>query len=206
MANLMDMALDDVIRQESTAKKSNGNNNNNRRRNTRNQNKDGGNVRRRDRGNNRQTPYARSARQGNSDETWTHDLYEGKGATRAQPDARTEISGKKDGGQQQQQFTVSFRGAASSNGTNGQDATSNATGSRVTVKNLHYDVSKDDLNELFGKVGSVKKVFMHYDKAGRSTGVADIIFADGDSARRSIERYDRVTLDGKLVINSICTK
>ncbi|RKP23324.1 hypothetical protein SYNPS1DRAFT_30945 [Syncephalis pseudoplumigaleata] len=199
----MDMALDEVIRQESSTKRA-ANGGGNRRRGARSKNSSGG-ARRQDRRGNRQSPYARSVPAGNSDEPWTHDLYEGKETTtaRRQHDARSEITGRKKktttaaaaagGGAAQPQFTVSFRGAALAAG----NSDSTPTSTRITVSNLHYDVTRDDLIELFGQVGTVKRVYIHYDKADRSLGVADITFEDADSARRSIERYDKVTLDGQ---------
>ncbi|KAI8050584.1 hypothetical protein BDF22DRAFT_695709 [Syncephalis plumigaleata] len=206
MANLMSMALDDVIRQTSSPKKSN----NNRRRNVRGQNKSNNNnnaagagagaPHRRDRKNQRNSPYTRPKSSGNSNETWTHDLYEGN-TPRKQRDARAEISGRKAGTTNtntsvQPQFTVSFRGAALAANTDNNNNNNN-NNTRITVTNLHYDVSRDDLNELFSQVGTVKRVYMHYDKADRSTGVADITFNDADSARRAIERYDKVPLDNQ---------
>jgi len=44
--------------------------------------------------------------------------------------------------------------------------------------------------ELFGELGDVKKVNIHFDRAGRSKGVADVIFNRKADAMRAIQRYN----------------
>jgi RNA recognition motif-containing protein len=42
----------------------------------------------------------------------------------------------------------------------------------------------------------VKKVYLHYDRAGRSTGVADVTFENSHDAETALRRYNGKTLEG----------
>jgi THO complex subunit 4 len=65
------------------------------------------------------------------------------------------------------------------------------------VENLFYEVTQEDLEELFSECGTVKKVYIHYDRAGRSTGVADIVFEAPSEAEAALRKYNGKTLDGQ---------
>lgn len=71
-----------------------------------------------------------------------------------------------------------------------------SSGIKLVVSNLHYDVSRDDLKALFEEIGPVLRVYMHYDRAGRSNGVAEVTFARMEDARVAQERYHNMPLDG----------
>jgi len=66
----------------------------------------------------------------------------------------------------------------------------------ILVSNLHWEVSEDDLKNLFEEVGEVSKVRIKYDKAGRSDGEATIVFNSKSDAQRAINKYDGVELQG----------
>eukprot|EP00833_Pecoramyces_ruminatium_P012400 jgi/Orpsp1_1/1186432/evm.model.d7180000050550.1 len=68
--------------------------------------------------------------------------------------------------------------------------------SNVLVSNLHWEVSEDDLKNLFEEVGEVSKVRIKYDKAGRSDGEAIISFNSKSDAQRAIDSLDGVELQG----------
>ncbi|ORX84959.1 hypothetical protein BCR32DRAFT_291021 [Anaeromyces robustus] len=68
--------------------------------------------------------------------------------------------------------------------------------SAILITNLHWEVSENDLKSLFEKVGEVNKVRIKYDKAGRSDGEATVIFNSSSAARKAIDKYDGVELDG----------
>ncbi|CAG8589088.1 10471_t:CDS:2, partial [Dentiscutata heterogama] len=66
---------------------------------------------------------------------------------------------------------------------------------KLIVENLFYEVTEDDLEELFSECGSVKKVILHYDRAGRSTGNAEVTFEDPKDAETALRKYNGQTLD-----------
>ncbi|KAK9768633.1 hypothetical protein K7432_000547 [Basidiobolus ranarum] len=68
---------------------------------------------------------------------------------------------------------------------------------KIQVQNLHYEVSQQDLEELFSTVGPLKRVNIVFDAAGRSTGIAKIQFETPAHAAQAIQQYNNVTLDGK---------
>lgn len=65
------------------------------------------------------------------------------------------------------------------------------------VSNLHYNVSNNDIKELFSDIGPVRKAVVHYDKSGRSLGTAEVTFLSRDAAVRAIKKYHNLPLDGR---------
>ncbi|KAL1916403.1 uncharacterized protein VTP21DRAFT_5594 [Calcarisporiella thermophila] len=68
---------------------------------------------------------------------------------------------------------------------------------RITVENLFYEITNDDLKELFSQIGPLKKCQIRFDRSGRSTGIADLIFENPYDAAEAYKQYDGVTLDGQ---------
>jgi hypothetical protein len=62
----------------------------------------------------------------------------------------------------------------------------------ITISNLNYNISAGDVRELAATVGEVSRVHVHTD-----SGRADVTFKYKEDAKRAIQRYDRVTLDGR---------
>ncbi|CAG8482417.1 6420_t:CDS:2 [Gigaspora rosea] len=76
-------------------------------------------------------------------------------------------------------------------------ASNSNNNAKLIVENLFYEVTEDDLEELFSECGTVKKVILHYDRAGRSTGNAEVTFEDAKSAETALRKYNGQTLDGQ---------
>ncbi|KAH6587080.1 hypothetical protein BASA50_000127 [Batrachochytrium salamandrivorans] len=75
----------------------------------------------------------------------------------------------------------------------------NRTESKQTVRvtNLHWDVSSEDLKELFGyEQKQLLSATIKYDSAGRSDGEATLVFASLKMARNAISEYHLRELDG----------
>jgi len=73
------------------------------------------------------------------------------------------------------------------------------TGTKISVSNLEYTVSEENLKEVFERVGSVKKIVIRYDRSGRSEGNAEVTFMRRIDAQSAIKKYNGVEIDGKPV-------
>lgn len=71
------------------------------------------------------------------------------------------------------------------------------------ISNLHFNVTNEDVRELFSEVGPVKKAAVHYDKSGRSLGTAEVTLMSRDAAIRAIKNYNNLPLDGRPMNISI---
>ena len=64
-------------------------------------------------------------------------------------------------------------------------------GTKVVVSNLQTSVSSEDLGELFGDVGSLRRV------KRLDNDAAEIVFMNKEDADKAIEVYHNRQLDGK---------
>lgn len=71
-----------------------------------------------------------------------------------------------------------------------------STGSKILISNLNPSVTKPDIQELFQSVGSLQRVRLFYDKNGRNSGEAEVVFDDRNDARVAMDRFHHVPLDG----------
>jgi len=69
---------------------------------------------------------------------------------------------------------------------------------KMYVSNLEFgSVTQGDMRELFGSLGKLKHVALHYDKNGRSQGSCEIIFERKGDALNAYNQYNGVPLDGR---------
>merc|ERR1719489_215184 len=66
-------------------------------------------------------------------------------------------------------------------------------GAKVVVSNLQASVSKEDLFELFGDVGALKRVKVS------TPGSAEVVFVERADAQKAVEIYHNRQLDGKAM-------
>ncbi|KAM7278441.1 hypothetical protein ACFE04_005575 [Oxalis oulophora] len=70
-------------------------------------------------------------------------------------------------------------------------------GTKLFVSNLDFGVTNEDIRELFSEIGEMKRFAIHYDKNGRPSGSADIIYARRSDAVAALKKYNNVLLDGR---------
>ncbi|KAL5573999.1 hypothetical protein UlMin_023596 [Ulmus minor] len=70
-------------------------------------------------------------------------------------------------------------------------------GTKLYVSNLDFGVTNDDIRELFSEIGDLKRYAVHYDKTGRSSGSAEVVYTRRSDAFAALKRYHNVLLDGK---------
>ncbi|KAI7745297.1 hypothetical protein M8C21_017218 [Ambrosia artemisiifolia] len=70
-------------------------------------------------------------------------------------------------------------------------------GAKLNISNLDIGVTNEDIRELFSEIGELKRYAIHYDKYGRPSGSAEVLFARRSDAFQALKRYNNVQLDGK---------
>ncbi|GAB4831579.1 hypothetical protein Ancab_005591 [Ancistrocladus abbreviatus] len=70
-------------------------------------------------------------------------------------------------------------------------------GTKLFISNLDNGVSNDDIRELFSEIGELKRYAIHYDKNGRPSGSAEVVYAKRSDAFAALKRYNNVQLDGR---------
>ncbi|KKA16309.1 RNA binding protein [Rasamsonia emersonii CBS 393.64] len=73
------------------------------------------------------------------------------------------------------------------------------TGARLRIENLHYDLTEDDLEDLFTRIGPVTRVSIVYDRAGRSEGIAYVTYKYIEDARTAIREFDGANAKGQPI-------
>ncbi|KAH9986170.1 hypothetical protein BJV74DRAFT_845142 [Russula compacta] len=72
--------------------------------------------------------------------------------------------------------------------------------SKLMVTNLHYEITPKDLTAIFGQMGTlVREPFIRYDRSGRSSGVAIIMFETPAEATRAKKQLDGVLAKGQPI-------
>ncbi|KAN0061628.1 hypothetical protein ACQY0O_006476 [Thecaphora frezii] len=125
----------------------------------------------------RSSPYTRSDRSAtSSDGAWKHDMF----------DAHNQAAGSRGG----------HRGAS---GARSGTAPALKPTAKLTIENLHYEVSEAELRDLFERIGPVVKAFVKYDRSGRSTGQAVVIYESVDDAATAQSEYDGAKAKGQVI-------
>ncbi|KAJ1258898.1 hypothetical protein BS78_10G111300 [Paspalum vaginatum] len=70
---------------------------------------------------------------------------------------------------------------------------------KLYISNLHYGVTREDIQELFSEMGHLKHCAVHYDSNRHPTGSAEVIFTRRSEALAALKRYNNVRLDGKAM-------
>lgn len=75
--------------------------------------------------------------------------------------------------------------------------------SKLYVGNLPFASTAQDLEALFGQIGTVNVVEIIFDKfTGRSRGFAFVTMANGDEAQQAVEKFHGYEMEGRaLAVN-----
>ncbi|KAL9037723.1 MAG: hypothetical protein Q9214_005570, partial [Letrouitia sp. 1 TL-2023] len=72
-------------------------------------------------------------------------------------------------------------------------------GAKLRVDNLHYDLSEDDLDSLFTRIGPVISLSLRFDRAGRSLGTAFVTYHSLADAQLAIREFDGANANGQPI-------
>ncbi|ETI23010.1 hypothetical protein G647_04806 [Cladophialophora carrionii CBS 160.54] len=70
---------------------------------------------------------------------------------------------------------------------------------KLRVDNLHYDLTEDDIWDLFQRIAPVQDAKLRYDRAGRSEGVAFVTYEHVADARAAIREFDGANAKGQPI-------
>ncbi|KAH7188910.1 uncharacterized protein B0J16DRAFT_103961 [Fusarium flagelliforme] len=72
-------------------------------------------------------------------------------------------------------------------------------GAKIRVENIHYDLTDDDLSELFRRIGPVSRLQLRYDRAGRSEGTAYVTYEQKEDAEEAVKQFDGANANGQPI-------
>ncbi|CAH2079657.1 unnamed protein product [Thlaspi arvense] len=68
---------------------------------------------------------------------------------------------------------------------------------RLHITNLDHGVTNEDIRELFSEIGELKRYAIHFDKNGRPSGTAEVVYPRRSDAFQALKKYNNVLLDGR---------
>merc|ERR550519_1545658 len=76
----------------------------------------------------------------------------------------------------------------------------------ITISNLDYEVTEDDVREIFQKIGKVKKAIVHYNAQGQSRGTAIVYFHNPAHCIKAVNEYHQAEVDGRpMYVKALAT-
>ncbi|EEP78812.1 hypothetical protein UREG_03658 [Uncinocarpus reesii 1704] len=95
---------------------------------------------------------------------------------------------------------ASFRGSNSRrNGRLSPPPEQSTSGAKLRVNNLHYDITENDLEDLFTRIGPILSRSILYDRAGRSEGIAFVTYKRLVDAQTAIREFDGANAKGQPI-------
>lgn len=70
---------------------------------------------------------------------------------------------------------------------------------RLYVGSLHFDITEDDLKQIFAPFGDIEFIDLHKEPDGRSKGFAFVQFRRPDEAKKALTKINGLTLAGRQI-------
>ncbi|KAJ9129535.1 RNA-binding domain-containing protein [Coniochaeta hoffmannii] len=106
----------------------------------------------------------------NLDSEWVHDMFDDNGGRRSNGPRRRS-----------------------------PDQYGESRGARVRVDNIHYELTEEDLDGLFKRIGPIRDLKLMYDRAGRSEGTAFVTYESYQDAKEAIREFDGANAAGQPI-------
>jgi RNA recognition motif-containing protein len=68
-------------------------------------------------------------------------------------------------------------------------------GTRILITNLDPEINAEDIREIFGKVGELRTVAIHYDAHNKPKGVAEVVYRHRAAADAAVKEFDGRQVD-----------
>lgn len=68
---------------------------------------------------------------------------------------------------------------------------------KLRISNLHPGVDDNDIRDLFQEIGPIRKAAMFRNSAGKSLGVAEVVYHNAQDMMKAVNTYHTRTLDGQ---------
>ncbi|TLD13141.1 uncharacterized protein PgNI_03081 [Pyricularia grisea] len=76
-------------------------------------------------------------------------------------------------------------------------------GTKIRVENIHYELTEEDLQGLFSRIGPIISLELLYDRSGRSEGVAYVTYESHKDATLAVKEFDGANAAGQPIRLSI---
>ncbi|RKF56441.1 putative rna binding protein [Golovinomyces cichoracearum] len=96
-------------------------------------------------------------------------------------------------------YPTASRQSARNNRRYSPSPDNDAPSAKLRIENLHYDLTEDDLDGLFNRIGPVHELSLIYDRAGRSEGIAYVTYEYSHHAKRAIQEFDGANAKGQPI-------
>ncbi|PWN30958.1 hypothetical protein BDZ90DRAFT_229950, partial [Jaminaea rosea] len=70
---------------------------------------------------------------------------------------------------------------------------------KLIIEGLHYEVTEAELKHLFEQIAPVQKLIVKYDRSGRPTGTAIVIYGNARDAEAARTEYDGANAKGQPI-------